>query len=74
MIKKTLILSILFIINCYSQNDKFDVSHGISIITLDTLDGKIQEIKYENCRFVSFPIKYSKKFMVLKKHILFLIH
>ena len=67
MIKKTLILSILFIINCYSQNDKFDVSHGISIIALDTLDGKIQEIKYENCRFVSFPIKYSQKIYGTKK-------
>lgn len=61
MIKTTIILSIQLVINCYSQNDKFDVSHGVSIISIDTLDEKVQEIKYQNCRFVSFPKKYSQK-------------
>lgn len=35
----------VFLIHCYTQNDKFDVSHGISIVPKDTLNENVQAIK-----------------------------
>lgn len=61
MNKTIILLTISFIINCYSQNDKFNESHGLNIIPLDTLIEKTLEIRYPNCHFIVFPENYSQK-------------